>query len=100
MSADSGRARSRFRGVLSLYGSPGGEHPILEIRVKRMCRTPPYNRRQTRERLTTEPFPSWLCLADLQYVNGLGELSGAPGAAAELAEDVPGFELGVRALAG
>jgi hypothetical protein len=54
MSADSGRARSRFRGVLSLYGSPGGEHPILEIRVKRMCRTPPYNRRQTRERLTIE----------------------------------------------
>jgi hypothetical protein len=30
----------------------------------------------------------------------LGELSGAPGAAAELIEDVPGFELGVRALAG
>ena len=30
----------------------------------------------------TEPFPSWLCLAGLQYVNGLGELSGAPGAAA------------------
>jgi hypothetical protein len=48
----------------------------------------------------SEPFPSRLCLADLQYVDGLGELAGAPGAAAELAEDVPGFELGVRALAG
>jgi len=32
----------------------------------------------------TEPFPSWLCPADLQYVDGLGELTGAPGAAAEL----------------
>jgi len=41
MSADSGRARSRMRGVLSLYGSPSGETPTLEIRVKRMCRTPP-----------------------------------------------------------
>ena len=52
--ADSGRSRSRFRGVLSLYGSPGGEHPTLEIRVRRMCRTPPYNQRQTRDRLTAE----------------------------------------------
>ena len=32
-----------------------------------------------------EPFSSCVCLADLQYVDGLGELSGAPGAAAELA---------------
>lgn len=55
MSADSGRSRSRFRGVLSLYGSPGGERPTLEIRIKRMCRTPPYNRAQTRERLTAQP---------------------------------------------
>ena len=47
-----------------------------------------------------EPFSSWLCLADLQCVDGLGELAGAPGAAAELAEDAPGLELGVRALAG
>jgi hypothetical protein len=27
----------------------------------------------------TEPFPSWLCFAELQYVGGLGELTGAPG---------------------
>jgi hypothetical protein len=33
-------------------------------------------------------------------VDGLGELAGAPGAAAELAQDAPGLELGVRALAG
>jgi hypothetical protein len=27
----------------------------------------------------SEPFPSWLCFADLQYVGGLGELTGVPG---------------------
>ncbi len=27
----------------------------------------------------SEPFPSWLCFAELQYVDGLGELTGAPG---------------------
>ena len=47
-----------------------------------------------------EAFPSWLSLAGLQYVDGLGELAGAPGAAAELTENPPGLELGVRALAG
>jgi hypothetical protein len=47
-----------------------------------------------------ERFSSCVCLADLQYVDGLGELAGAPGAAAELMQDVPGLELGVRALAG
>ena len=26
-----------------------------------------------------EPFPSWLCFTELQYVGGLGELTGAPG---------------------
>ena len=26
-----------------------------------------------------KPFPSWLCFAELQYVGGLGELTGAPG---------------------
>ena len=29
--------------------------------------------------LDSEPFPSWLCFAELQYVGGLGELTGAPG---------------------
>ena len=47
-----------------------------------------------------ESFPSCLCLAGLRYVDGLGELSGTPGAAAELAQDAPGLELGVGALAG
>ena len=33
-------------------------------------------------------------------MDGLGELVGAPGVAAELAQDAPGLELRVRALAG
>jgi hypothetical protein len=33
-------------------------------------------------------------------VDGLGELAGARGVAAELAEDPPGLELGVGTLAG
>src|SRR5436190_18970366 len=48
---------------------------------------------------TSEPFSS--CgFAGLQDVDGFGEVARAPGAAAELAQDVPGLELGVRALAG
>lgn len=54
MSADSGRAQSRYRGVLALYASPQEEPPMLEIRVKRMCRTPPYRRAETRERLLAD----------------------------------------------
>ena len=46
----------------------------------------------------SEPFPSCLCVAELQYMDGLGELSGVPGAAPELAENPPGLELRVRAL--
>jgi hypothetical protein len=37
---------------------------------------------------------------NLQGVDGFGELARAPGAAAELAEDWSGLELGVRPLAG
>jgi hypothetical protein len=33
-----------------------------------------------------------LVLADLEDVDGLGELPGAPGEAAELAEDAPGLQ--------
>jgi hypothetical protein len=39
-------------------------------------------------------FSSWLGRMDLQGVDGLGELPGAPGAAAELAEDPPVLEPG------
>ena len=47
----------------------------------------------------SEPFSS-LGLAGLQDVDGFGELSGLPGAAAEFAQDVPGLALGVGALTG
>jgi len=36
-----------------------------------------------------EPFPSCLCPVNLQCVDGLGKLAGAPGAAAEPGEDLP-----------
>jgi hypothetical protein len=41
-----------------------------------------------------------LHLAGLKDVDGLGQLAGLPRAAAEFAQDAPGFELGVGALAG
>ncbi len=72
MAADSGRSRARWRSVLSLYSSPGGEHPTLEIRVRQMCGTPPYNRAETRERL----------LADLRAL-GIPRLDAEPGLAAK-----------------
>lgn len=51
--ADSARTTgSRWRGVLALYASPHGGPPALEVRVKRMCRTPPYNRQRYRDLLT------------------------------------------------
>jgi hypothetical protein len=37
--------------VLALYASPHGGPPALEVRIKRMCRTPPYNRQHDRDRL-------------------------------------------------
>ena len=51
MYADNGQAGSRHPGVLSLYASPGGEHPFLEIRVKQMCSMPPYDQAVVREHL-------------------------------------------------
>jgi hypothetical protein len=42
---------SRWRGVLALYANPHGGAAALEVRVKRMCRTPPYNRQHNRDRL-------------------------------------------------
>jgi hypothetical protein len=52
--ADSGRTTSRWRGVLTLYASPHGGPPALEVRVKVMCRTPPHDRQHYRGRLTGE----------------------------------------------
>jgi len=37
---------------------------------------------------------------NLQNMDGLGDLPGAPRAAAQLAEDAPGLELGVGAFSG
>jgi hypothetical protein len=52
--ADSARtAGSRWRGVLTLYASPHGGPPALEVRIKTMCRTPPYDHQAYRSRLTT-----------------------------------------------
>jgi hypothetical protein len=52
--ADSARTTgSRWRGVLALYASPHGGPPTLEVRIKRMCRTPPYNRQRYRDQLTS-----------------------------------------------
>jgi hypothetical protein len=50
--ADSARAASRWRGVLTLYASPHGGPPALEIRVRTMCQTPPYDRQHDCSRLT------------------------------------------------
>ena len=54
MSADSGRDQSRYRGVLALYASPPRETPGLEIRTKRICRTPLYRTAGLRARLVTD----------------------------------------------
>lgn len=43
-------------------------------------------------------FLSRLCLAELQVVDGLGEVPGAPEVAGQLAEDAPRLELGARPL--
>jgi hypothetical protein len=41
-------------GVLSLYGSPNGGPPGLEIRAKAMCQMPPYDSDGTRARFTAD----------------------------------------------
>jgi hypothetical protein len=50
--ADSGRTKSRWRGVLALYASPHGGPPALAVPVKAMCRTPPHDRQYYSGRLT------------------------------------------------
>lgn len=53
--ADPGRTGgSRWRRVLALYASPHGGPPALEVRVKAMCQTPPYDRQRYCSRLTAE----------------------------------------------
>jgi hypothetical protein len=105
MSADSGRTRSRYRGVLSLYGSASGESPMLEIRIKRMCRTPPYNRTETRARLVADlkalgipRLDAEEALADKRPNIPLNELSG--GRAGRLLSLVDRWIDDIRAHAG
>jgi hypothetical protein len=50
--ADTGRTASRWRGVLTLYASPHGGPPALEVRVRTMCQTPPHDRQHYRGQLT------------------------------------------------
>lgn len=83
MSADTGRQTSRFCSVLSLYGTPDSGSPMLEIRVKRMCMTPPYDHAETRARMTAElralgipRLESEVALADKRPNIPLGELTG------------------------
>ena len=56
-------------------------------------------RAEDRRDVASEAFSSG-DFVGLKDVDGLGKLAGAPGAAAEFAQDVPGLELGVGALAG
>jgi hypothetical protein len=70
-------------------------HADLVLKEQALARTatkgiPPGRYRPSAKLL--EPFPTWLCLAELQYVNGLGELPRAPRTATELAEDPPCLE--------
>jgi hypothetical protein len=51
LSVDSGRSTSRFRPVLTLYGSPHGGRPMLEVRVARMCQTSPYDHPEQQRQL-------------------------------------------------
>jgi hypothetical protein len=45
-----------------------------------------------------EPFPSWLCFAELQYVGGLGGLTGAPGGWKVPTHPKPGLAAAEREL--
>jgi uncharacterized protein (TIGR02391 family) len=54
MAADTDRITSPWRSVLSLYATPYGTGPMLEIRIRQMCATPPYNRDEPRARLLAD----------------------------------------------
>jgi len=54
MAADTGRGTSPYLGVLSLYATPRGGRPFLEIRIRAMLAVPPYDRSPARERLIAD----------------------------------------------
>jgi hypothetical protein len=77
MAADTGRGAVPYRGVLSLYASPKGGRPFLEIRIRSMFAAPPYDRSPARERLVEELQA--LCIPRLQEANALtGERPNVP----------------------
>lgn len=49
-----GAAGSRSPGILTLYADSHRSGPALEVRVNKMCSTPPYDRQHIRERLTAD----------------------------------------------
>jgi hypothetical protein len=70
--------------IVVFPGRPNG-HPLFELRGP-MCPQRRHQWRRNRDRApalvrlqVSEPFPSWLCFAELQCVDGLGGLTGAPG---------------------
>jgi hypothetical protein len=54
MAADTGRGTSPYRGVLGQYATPRNGRPFLEIRIRQMLATPPYDRNPARERLAAD----------------------------------------------
>jgi len=57
------------------------------------------NHVHSKDGAANEPFSS-SDFAGLEDVDGLGELPGAPWAAAEFAQDAPGLELGIGPFTG
>jgi hypothetical protein len=49
-----GRGASSFSAVLSLYGTPGGDRPMLEVRIWQMLATPPYEQDQAHRQLIAD----------------------------------------------
>ena len=90
------------------YGQPPREGPALRSAPCSPLRSPTASSKDSApDRLADPTAGSWSpvslssCdLAGLKDMDGLGQLPGAPWAAAEFAQDVPCLELGVGALAG
>ena len=54
MAADTRRGTSPYLGVLGLYATPRFGRPFLEIRIRSMLATPPYDRSSARVQLTAD----------------------------------------------
>jgi hypothetical protein len=75
------------------------DHPEVFVLLRGQFSLLSYTRVVAEADPLSEPFSSSK-LAGLKDVDGLDQLSGLPGAAAEFAQDAPGLELGVGAFAG